>query len=369
MWKPSAGATGASRKVADQKWALPAPQNTDSQVAGQAVLLSPDGTFTATLTVDRNSAALAGATGNFGIYTYAGSGAVQSGFETYTPITFAKATPGVAITAANTTYGADVPVSVTVSGESAPTGDVVLKDGATTVGTAALVGGKATFALTKPGAGAHALTASYSGDVNTEAGEGSRSVTVAKAVPTVGVTAADVSSGEDVAVTVTVPAAATGAVVLKEGTDVLGTATVAGGTATFTVADLATGEHALVASYAGDTNHAAASGTTRVTVGQATGTAKVRWATKPTAGKRGRATVAVSEHATGRATVVLRSAQGTARARSKGKKVATLRVKIKDGVVTVRLPRLARGKYTLLVKVPGNADVARATVTRTFRVK
>lgn len=365
VWRPSAGAASSTRVNqggAALRWAVRAEDIASlGGQASSAVVLDPDGSFTATLTIDKAVMDAAATTGNYGVYTYAGSGAVQPLYETYTPITFAKATPAMSITAGNATYGADVPVTVAVSGESSPTGSVTLTDGTATVGTAALVDGKASFTLSRPMAGSRALRATYSGDDNTEAGETSRTVSVAKVVPAVRVAASDATAGDDVAVTVTVPAAATGTVVLKEAGAVLGTAAVSGGTATFALSDLAVGQHALVASYAGDANHEAASGTTRVGVVQATGRAKVRWAAKPKAGKRGTAKVRVSEQATGKVTVVLKSATG--------RKVKTLRVKIKGGVSTVKLPRLARGRYTLVVKAPGNDDVTRATARRTFRVR
>jgi len=166
-----------------------------------------------------------------------------------------------------------------------------------------------------------------------------------------------------------VPADAAGHVVLKDGGAALDTATVVSRRAGFTLSGLAAGEHALVASYSGDGNHEAASGLARVTVTAAPGTAdepvrgiaKVTWGTKPTAGRRGTAVVRVSPLATGKAKVVVRSA--------KGRKVTGLSVRIRNGKVRARLPRLARGTYTLVVKVPGNASVGTAKVSRTFRVK
>ena len=123
-----------------------------------------------------------------------------------------------------------------------------------------------------------------------------------------------------------------------------------------------------MASYAGDANHEAASGATRTTVTTAPGAdepakgiARVTWGTKPTAGKRGTVVVKVSELASGRAKVVLRTATG--------KKLKALSKRIRAGRVTVKLPRLAKGRYALVVKIPGNDAVVKARATRTFRVK
>ncbi|WP_210650373.1 Ig-like domain-containing protein [Nocardioides sp. SYSU D00065] len=373
-WRPSAGAPASSRVNAGGaglKWAVSAA---DAAAVGGpaagAVELRPDGTFTATLTVDKSVVDAKTSTGTYGIYTYLGSGAVQPAYETFTPITFARSTPEVSIAAANVTYGADAPVTVTVSSPSSSpspsssrspaTGTVTLTDGTTVVGSASLVDGKAAFTLARPTAGQHRLTATYSGDGDTEAGEASRTVTVAKAVPAVRVTAGDPDAGEDVVVSVGLPAAATGTVVLKEDGTVLGTATVAAGSATLALGDLGAGEHALVATYGGDANHEASSGTTRVNVVRVAGRAKVRWAAKPTAGKRGKAVVAVSALAGGKTTAVVRTARG--------RKVEALTARIRGAKVTFTLPRLARGAYTLVVRVPGNDDVAPVTTRRTFRV-
>jgi hypothetical protein len=376
VWQQSAGAPSSARVNAGGaglRWAVPADDiETVGGAAAGAVELRPDGSFTATLTVDKSVIDARTSTGNYGIYTYPGSGAVQSAYETFTPITFAKATPRVEVAAGNATYGADVPVTVSVTGDSPATGEVELTDGTAVVGTAALKDGSATFTLPRPAAGVHELGASYSGDPNTEAARATGSVTVARAVPTVAVTATGGRAGAPVGVTVRVPAAATGTVALKKAGATLGTAAVSGGTATLTLAGLPAGDHALVASYAGDSNHEPASGLARISVTAATppagtadepvrGVAKVRWATRPRAGKRGTAIVQVSELATGRATVVVRTA--------KGKKVRARAVRIRQGRARIRLPKLIRGRYALVVKVPGNDSVRKAKVTRTFRVK
>jgi hypothetical protein len=372
VWKQSAGAPSSARVNAGGaglRWAVPAADmETVGGAAAGAVELRPDGTFTATLTVDKAVVDAKASTGNYGIYTYPGSGAVQAAYETYTPLTFAKAAPTVSVSARDATYGADVPVSVSVTGDSTPTGTVTLTDGRTTVGSATLLDGRASFTLSKPVAGTHDLGVTYAGDANTEAGGTTRAVSVAKAVPSVGVTAAGGQDGAAVSVRVTVPADATGTVVLKEGARTLGTAVVAGGAATFAVSGLGAGEHALVASYSGDANHEAGSGTTRTTVSTAPavdepvkGVARTTWGTRPTAGKRGTVVVRTSELASGKAKVVVRTASG--------KKVKAISKRIKAGRVTVRLPRLAKGRYTLVVKVPGNDAVRSAKVTRAFRVK
>lgn len=96
VWKPSAGAPSSARPTMTSVdggllWAVP---QASRAIVGEAdsVTLNPDGSFTATLKVKKD---FAGAlpTGNYGIYTYPGSGAVQPLFETFTPVTFTAITP------------------------------------------------------------------------------------------------------------------------------------------------------------------------------------------------------------------------------------------------------------------------------------
>ncbi len=97
-WKPSAGAPSANRVAltSQTKWAVPAASMTTiGGPAAGAVELTPEGSFTTQLTLDKpaldtlvESKANAAALVNYGIYTYPGSGAAQPLYETFTPITF-----------------------------------------------------------------------------------------------------------------------------------------------------------------------------------------------------------------------------------------------------------------------------------------
>lgn len=85
-WRPSEGAPASSRQVIDQVWALPAAQYAALGGASNPdlALMAPDGSFTVELELDE-----ATGTGDYGIVTYAGSGAVNSGEELLVPVTFA----------------------------------------------------------------------------------------------------------------------------------------------------------------------------------------------------------------------------------------------------------------------------------------
>ncbi len=110
VWQPSSGAAASTRKVIDQKWAL--PQSSIDLVAPNPayVPLQEDGTFSTTLTISKGDPTF---TGNYAIVTYAAGGAAANAAqETFTPISF------VDIVASKTTFtdigdGSEV---VTVSG-------------------------------------------------------------------------------------------------------------------------------------------------------------------------------------------------------------------------------------------------------------
>jgi len=63
-----------------------------------------------------------------------------------------------------------VTFTATVSG-GAPSGTVTFKDGARTLGSPALSGGKATFSTRTLGIGTHVITANYGGDANNTSGK------------------------------------------------------------------------------------------------------------------------------------------------------------------------------------------------------
>lgn len=140
VWKPSEGAPSSARPTTPMGqggsaliWALP-PAGRAIIGEEATVLLNPDGSFEATLSVQRDYEG-AIADGNYGIYTYAGSGAVQPLFETYTPITFVGgAEPTVPATAEPTSSATAQPTSAPTQTPGAPpTGNALV----TTEGTAA----------------------------------------------------------------------------------------------------------------------------------------------------------------------------------------------------------------------------------------
>lgn len=85
-WRPSEGAPGTARATLQQKWAIPGPTPGFMNGNAQYVPLNDDGSFITQLTVSESDAA-----GNYGIYTYAGSGAVNAAEELAVPVTLATA--------------------------------------------------------------------------------------------------------------------------------------------------------------------------------------------------------------------------------------------------------------------------------------
>jgi hypothetical protein len=93
-WKPSAGIGSEGRPGAKTGWAvLEDDMDEVGGLQGGAIRLTEDGDFEAVFTVSKKAAdqaaALSGlAGGEYGIYTYAGGGAVTEAFETFTPLSF-----------------------------------------------------------------------------------------------------------------------------------------------------------------------------------------------------------------------------------------------------------------------------------------
>jgi hypothetical protein len=161
-------------------------------------------------------------------------------------------------------FGQSVTFTATVSGSGGiPTGTVTLKDGASTLGSGALNGsGQATFATSTLTAGAHSITAVYSGDSDFSGSTSpvlTQNVTVNSSSTSVSSSVNPSASGQSVTFTATVSGAGgtpTGAVTFKDGATTLGTATVSGGgQATLSTGSLSIGSHSITAAYGGDLNY------------------------------------------------------------------------------------------------------------------
>lgn len=215
--------------------------------------------------------------------SYAGDGNyAASATTTSFSVTISVAASSVSVTAtpASTPLGTAVSVAAAVS-PAAATGTVVFRDTLTglALGTSSLSNGTATLpgVLLSP-AGAHGITATYSGDTNV-GGSTSPAVTViitpgvstttltnAPASPTTYGTSLTFSTVNAAQLNV-VP---TGTMTYADGASTLGTATLVQGATSFSTSALTPGAHTITATYSGDANYLASSASVTLTVGQAT---------------------------------------------------------------------------------------------------
>jgi hypothetical protein len=167
------------------------------------------------------------------------------------------------------TYGQSITftASVTSTGPTAPTGNVVFADGTTTLGTVPLnTSGVAILTKSNLPAAALSVTATYKGDTESATSSGGLSQVVNQAVTTTTLTSSrnPSTSGQSVKLTAIVASPTTtptGTVTFTLGTTVLGAGTLAGGKVTLTTTTLPTGTDQITATYAGTANITGSSGT------------------------------------------------------------------------------------------------------------
>lgn len=149
---------------------------------------------------------------------------------------------------------------------------VTFTDGTTTLCTSLTTGGVATCTTSFTVKGAHPIRASFGGDLYHKTALKALAETVNPYPSTTNVTSGPnpSTSGQMVTITATVSSAEiggpTGTVTFKSGTLVLGSATLSGGTASVNTTKLPVGTDTITASYHGDTQSAASSGSTAQTV-------------------------------------------------------------------------------------------------------
>ncbi|WP_030151070.1 HtaA domain-containing protein [Oerskovia turbata] len=134
-WKPSAGAPSSARVVGDQRWALsqagfdaisPAFQGA---VRGQWVTVSPEGEFTAELTVKPKQASGVDVawpeTGSFGVYTYGAGGVTNAAQELSVPVRYTDAPAPAPLTVTPGSAAVKVGQKLTLTVEGLGSGDSV----------------------------------------------------------------------------------------------------------------------------------------------------------------------------------------------------------------------------------------------------
>jgi len=192
-------------------------------------------------------------------------------------------TTTVTSTANPSTYGGAVTFTATVvpaAGSNTPTGSVSFTDGGTLLNSVTLVAGTASLTTSSLSVGQHVIIASYSGDANFQTSGGILAQTVGQVATNTTLTSNLNPSayGQSVtfaaSVTPTTGAGTpTGKVVFRDGSATLGVVTLTNGYASITPAALlGAGTQPITASYSGDTNDLASSGSLSQVVSQATTT-------------------------------------------------------------------------------------------------
>ncbi len=230
---------------------------TPAIVAGTATL---DATGTATLTGPAPAAGTYTVVASYGAdNTYDVSSSSAGSLTVSNPVT-----PAITLTPSPSAGKIDTKFTFTAALTSAagtPTGTVYFMDGTTTLGSAVLTSGAASYS-TLLAVGTHSITARYSGDGSFSAVSStvqSVAVTLYGSSTTLSSSTASAVFGSSVTITATIATSGTtlvpsGTVTFLDGTTTLGTGTIKNGTATYTTSALAVGTHALAATYGGDTN-------------------------------------------------------------------------------------------------------------------
>jgi Bacterial Ig-like domain (group 3) len=152
--------------------------------------------------------------------------------------------------------------AVVTSTVGVPTGTVTFKAGVTSLGSPALVAGKAVLSVSTLGVGAHSISAVYNGDVNhaSSTSPGLLHTVIKAATSTALVSSVNPSAfNQSVTFTATVTPATsglpTGSVTFKAGATTLGTVALAAGKAVLSVSTLSLGSHSITAVYNGDVDY------------------------------------------------------------------------------------------------------------------
>jgi hypothetical protein len=255
-----------------------------------------------------------------------------------------------------------VTVAAVAPGSGTPTGSVTFKNGATTLSTTTLSGGKATYATSSLTIGSHAITASYAGGTDYATSTSSTLVEIVRAATKTVITASANPTvfGQSVVITATVSSTTagtiTGTVSFKNGTTVLGSGTVSGGKATFSTSVLAVGSHSITAVYEGNTSYGpSTSAALAHTVNKAATTAKLTSSLNPSTFGQPvtfKVTIAVVAPGTG-------TAAGTGTFKDGATTLAS--VTLVNGAANYTTSKLAKGSHSITAVYSGSSNDLGAT--------
>ncbi len=294
---------------------------------------------------------------------------LQAGTTTMLATSNAIVPVGTAITLTAT-------VAVATTNGPTPTGTVTFTEGATTYGTSTLLSnGTSTFTFASLLPGAHALTATYSGDINDST---SISAPMTQTVLQIGTTTTlsvdsnPLNAGATLHLTAqvamangaTASGAIAGQIVFTDGATVIATVPLnVALTASLDLRALAVGVHTLTATYQGNTNYASSSGGVTESVVKTAASASLTSITNPTlAGKTAAFSVVVTS-ATGMPTGSVSLMDGTTVVG-----MATLNA---QGVATFSTTTLSVGMHALTGVYNGDANYLATTsapVTQTVNL-
>ncbi|MTB88545.1 hypothetical protein GGQ26_09325 [Aeromicrobium sp. zg-629] len=251
----------------------------------------------------------------------------------------------------------DVDVTVESSDALAPEGRVVVKDGATTVGSATLANGAATVEVDASAlrVGPRRLTVEYAGEPRLGASSTTVSVTVFKAETPFSAQGSTTPYGTAPRITLTAAPGTTGIVYVANQLGMtVGTAFLSDGKGTFRFGGTALkpGTYRYGLFFNGSSSYEPADATATVTVSKADVRLRAAVAKKITAGKRAtlKARVTAPGFKPGGTVIVKRGSKVVGKAT------------VKNGVARVKLAKLSRGRTTLTVHYKGGA-VAKNTKT------
>ncbi|WP_170207899.1 amidase family protein [Rarobacter incanus] len=272
----------------------------------------------------------------------------------------------LSLSSTSTAFGTPAKATIKVVSARTATGNVTVNvDGASVTG--ALVNGEATVTLPSTlTVGTHLVEASYAGTQKVAAGSAAAQLAVTASDSSIAISAAKSSLTYGTAASVTLAATTAsgkplaGTAIVYDGAKVITEVTIpATGKATLKVPGLTVGKHSLTARLLpGASNGAARTATSAVvTVAKAAAKVTLKVAKKTTTKKRLKATITVK--ASG-----LKTVTGKVTVRVNGKKVKT--VALKNGKISVKLPKLKKGKAKVRVTYAGSATtkVAKSAIKK-----
>ena len=270
-----------------------------------------------------------------------------------------KLSPTMTLVSSLNPAQAEQPVTFTATLSSSVTGTVTFSEGATVLGTSNVTGTTAALTTTTLPVGPHNITATYNGDANNNTATAGITETINKATPTVNVTTSGPSTwGQTVTITASVPAGATGTITITSNGNPVGSGTVtAAGIVVVTTSTLPVGIDPILASYSGDSNNNANTGTTNQVVSKATPTVTVTTSGPSNPGDTVTITTTLPPGTTGAVTVT-----------SGGNTIGTATINPSTGIATVTTSTLPIGSNPITSSYSGDSNNNPATGTTTQTV-